>query len=409
MIAPRSTRAWLGLVSLFLFVSTAYADGLSDKYKIAEKLGNGAFKDVYAVEGHPELAIGILARNPGAWGNRPNLLNEEKAMLDRIAAAGVPTATILEISTYNGQKAYLQKRFATANRAPDYNTKRWEVLNETSIEDCHKIEAALVRSHLVVNDAQFLIGADGHVVLNDPLNIVEAGFFGQVSSAKPVLDQIERAAHEAIDARNTKLLNGMPEAQDPVLATYFARAKVALSYGDAVGEAALKEALLHYLESGQSTDEAREVAKAIRDGSFDVEFLRPKEAPKKANAVAVFLEDTFPKLARDLVSGGVRKLHEAASAVESDVVAAARALEFLGKKNVPATVAREERTPSEPTELVRELAARNGAELEDGERARLELLARGILERGADAPSPSIGINAVIERDVDAADHPVER
>jgi hypothetical protein len=400
-MVARPSRAWLGLVSVLLVVSTAYADTLSDRFKVAEKLGDGSYKNVYAVEGHPELALGIL--KPG---KRAETLDEEKALLDEYAAAGVPTATVFEVGTYDGRPAYLMKRFATGSKALDWETKRWEVLNETTIEDCRAIEAALKKAKISVWDAQFLVADDGHVVLNDPLALDQLEW-GGVTNAKPILLGIEQEAQEAIETR--KLLAGMPDAQDPVLETYFARARVALRYGDAHGEAALKEALLHYLESGPTTDEAREVARSIRDGTFDVEFLRPYEFPKKPSAVGVFFDGTFPKLARDLVSGGLKKLHAAASALETDVVAAAHALDFLGKKSVPAPLTRDPNTPREPTELVKALAAENRTRLDDAERARLEGIARGILERGADAPSPSIGINAVIERDVNAADHPVER
>ena len=400
MLRNFRARATLGVVSLLLFVSSAYADGLSDQYKIAEKLGNGAYKDVYAVEGHPELALGILRAQ---WQKQANVLEAEKAMLDKIAAAGVPTATVLEISTYNGQIAYLQKRFATANRAPDWNAKRWEVLNQTSIDDVHRIEAALVQAHMNVSDAQFLVGADGHVVLNDPLGI--GALNGPVSSAKGVLDQIERAAHEAIDARNTKLLQSMDEAKDPVLAQYFSRAKVALQYGDAAGEAALKEALLHYIESGNTTPVAQEVAKSIRDGTFEVELLRPNQAPTKPAAVAVALDQSFPKLAHDLVEGGVKKLRAVESTLETDFVAALHAFDFMGAKAVPEPIANDSKLPSEPTALAQALADRNGVPLDDATRAHLEEVARGIRDRGADVLAPRVGASALLERDLGAEEH----
>jgi hypothetical protein len=391
------TRAWLGLVSLFVFVSTAYADGLSDRYKIAEPLGVGAFKEVYAVEGHPELAIGILRPTAAA---RIDMLVREKATLERLAAAGVPTATVLEISTYQGRNAYLQKRFATGDRAPDWFTKRWEVLNETSIEDCRKIQAALVAANMDVLDAQFLVGADGHIVVNDPITIKPLK--GSAGEAKPVLDGIERAAREAIDARNEKLLQGMPDAQDPVVASTFVRAKVALEYGDAAGEAALKEALLHHLESGETTPEAREVAKSIRDGKFESEFLRSNEAPRNADALAISLEDAFPRLARDLVSAGTRRRLEAlAGALEADLTAVANAFAFLKRKNVAGDLARDSNLPSEPSALLRALAETDRAVVDDAERARLEALARGILERGTSERAPSVGITTLIEDRID--------
>jgi hypothetical protein len=342
MYSKLAKRALFGLVPLLLLAQSALAQDtpLSDRYRIAEKLGSGAFKDVYAVEGHPELALGIFERNEhGGWGDKTNLLQEEKAMLDKIASKGVPTATILEISTYDGKKAYLQKRFETANRAPDWQQKRWEVLNQTSIDDCEKIEAALKSGKLNVSDAQFLIGKDGHVVLSDPLSVTDLTDAPNQSSAKSVLDNIERAAHEAIDARSAKLLAAMPDAQDPALQQYFAQAKVALQWNDQAGEAALKEALLHYLESGDSTPESREVAKSIRDGTFEVEFLHQKtQAPQKPDAIKVVADGLFPRIARDLVLEGWKKIHETTDALEVDVLAAAHALDFLFAKKVPAEV-----------------------------------------------------------------------
>jgi len=398
MISRLNRRALLGLLPLLLLAQTARGDELSDRYKIAEKLGSGAFKDVYAVVDHPELALGIFERNRnGAWGDKTNLLEDEKAMLDKIAQAGVPTATILEISTYEGKKAYLQKRFLTANRAPDYQQKRWEVLNETTIEDCHKIESALVAAHMQVSDAQFLIGADGHVVLSDPLSIGVNN--GPTSSAKYVLDQIEQAAHEAIDARQAKLLAQMPEAQDPVLQRFFAEAKVALQWNDQAGETALKEALLHYLESGETTPEAKAVAKAIRDGTFEVEFLRANQAPQKPDALPLRLDGLFPRLARDLVLSGWKKVEKVADTLESDVLAAAHALDFLVAKKVPDGVAKDASQPRDPSELVKVLEARRGAPVDPAERARLEGLARAILERPA-APARTSGLSGLLDRAV---------
>jgi hypothetical protein len=407
MISKLRARALLGLLPLFLFAQVASADQLSDRYKIAEKLGSGAFKDVYAVEGHPELALGIFERNQnGAWGNKDNLLQEEKDMLDKIAAVGVPTATILEINTYDGKKAYLQKRYDTANRAPDWQTKRWEDLSETSIEDCHKIEAALVAAHLNVSDAQFLIGKDGHVVLSDPLSI-SWGAQGNVSSAKYVLDQIESAAREAVVARNKKLLASMPDAQDPVLQRYFAEAKVALQAGDAAGEAALKEALLHYLEAGATTPESQAVAQAIRDGTFDVELLHQGQAPSKPNAVPVVVDDMFPRVARDLVAEGWKKLNDTVTGLEADVSGLAHGLDFLFKKAAPEPVVNDTKAPTDPSALVKALEAKNGGNLDDAARAHLVDLASGILNRPG-APTRTTGLSGIIDKATDDAAHPVD-
>ncbi len=397
-------RALLGVLGLIVSASVAWADQLSDHYKIAEKLGNGAFKDVYAVEGRPDLAIGIFERNQnGGWGNKTNLLEEEKAMLDRIAAVGVPTAIVLEISTYDGKKAYLQKRFATANRAPDWGTKRWEVLNETSIEDCHKIEAALVAAHMNVSDAQFLVGSDGHVVLNDPLSISVSNT--PTSSARYVLDQIEREAKEAIEARAlAKALQGLPGADDPELADFFKHAQVTFPWNDAAKAAETQEALLHYLETGPTTPEALSVAKAVRDGTVKIDFVNRGQA----DTVVLTLDRPFPSMAAELLGNVWKKLDTAVVDLEAEVISVAHVLDFLGKKEAPDAVFSQDpllrrgaELRADPSALARAIADGRGLAQDDVARATLAARANAILGPRLDVTATSHGLTGALGGTID--------
>ncbi len=417
MLANRN-RALLGLVVALSFLgpAVAQAQDLDQKYKKADLLGSGSFKDVYTVEGHPELAIGIVNRSPQfqAFGadKIATMLEQEKSMLDRLDQAGIPAAKILEIGTYEGKKAYVQLRFLTGNRSPNWNTEKWNALNETTLADVQKIRDGLKAADLQVRDAQFLVGADGHVVFADPLAVYKNSEFpaefpaawktGIPQATETALSTIEQAAKASIDARKIKALAAMPGAKDAAIAQYFTKSLLALAPNDAAGAEALKEALLHYLETDTTTETAKAVAAAVRAGDLTVSFF-DNAAGQASNEVKVAIDGSFPKAAADLVAKGAAKLEKAASSLEADVVGLAHALRFLDAKEAPKNLDPND-VRGDPTALVNAAAAKNGAPLDDAGRAALVARANEVL--GSRTASKTPGVSGLIDRRVDGATDP---
>lgn len=388
------TACW-AVVALLVLVAPVRAEELSNRYPKGERLGSGMFKDVYSVAGRTDLVVGVLKE-----GSPEGMLQRERGMLRRLEKVGVPTAAILEVGTYEGRAAFVQKAYVTGNRAESWDKVRGKYLNETSLEDVAKIEKALLAAKLDVLDAQFLLGEDGHVVLNDPLKIER--LTDATIVAKPVLDDIAARARQAIAARNLKaLLKTMPGAEDPKLASYFERGELYVAPSDAEAKTALREALLHYLETGATNAAAKEVAAAVRSGRLVLELEPSRMSTITKNGIVVPHNQTFPKIAADLVREGMSKLHGGTSKIEADVVGTARALEFLQLKKAPAGLSNEPYVllHSNPAALVRLLAIPHPA-LEDGERARLEGVAHRIFERGGERGerSPTPGMLGGVDR-----------
>jgi hypothetical protein len=378
------------LALLFLArVASAQGNALDQRYKLGEVLGAGDYKVVYAVVDHPELALGV-AKYEGL----ADKFQEEKTSLDRLAKSGVPTVKLLELGTYGNKAAYVLERYAVGTKSGE---RRFELLNETSIADLKTIDAALAKAHLEVTDLQFLVGEDGHLVVGDPDAVLENA---SNDANHRAIEGLLRTAREAVLQRDLmKKIALMPGARDDALARYFRERIVEADPGDK--GASLTAALLHYLETGDSTDAARAVAKAVRGGSLKVAFANRWEGLDPGE-VFVELGRNFPTVAADLVRAGTKALENAGSTLEGDVVGLAHALSFLRVKKAPEGVDRKGPTDASigdlgPRTLVDRLAA--GTTVDPAERARLEGRAKAILDRGPRTP----GITAVLGRERDEA------
>jgi hypothetical protein len=412
----------LGFVLLASSLALAQ-EKLDKKYELGEELGSGTFKTVYTVKGHPELVIGV--QHATEFGDytpeqMASVLKDEKKMLDRLARAGVPTSTILSIGTFDGKPAYLQRRFETGDRAPDWYQKKDQILNETTIEDIHTIEDKLEKAHLDVNDAQFLVSSDGHIVVSDPLGIETKQ--DEPTTVKGVLDGIEQEAQQVIQARHdaaVAALAALPEASDKKIGRYLKDTQPPESARSAAGKAKLTEALLRYIETPQTTKIAQEVAAAIRKGDLSLKLLvtdAALEAEGAENEVRVALRQSFPKLAADIVREGAKRLHDGENTVWRDVVAGVHWLGFLKAKNVPAAAVPEDRLPAraegaEPLALVELLAGESIADLTPQQRGMLAARAKQILDRapvGAE-PSATEGVKGILEEKLAGDRDKVER
>jgi hypothetical protein len=200
------------LVIIVLAALPARAQGALDRtYERGDEVGKGTFKEFYEVKGHPDLVLGVVVKTFDAplGGDEEDEdtvhqlpLDKEKALLDRLARKGLPVAEILAWGTYGGKPAYVQKRFVTSDRAEDFFTKkRWELLNENTIADLEKIEKIFKKERIDVADLQFLVAADGHLAIADPMKIVRRTY---MNDADEVLPTLMNWAREAIAARAAK-------------------------------------------------------------------------------------------------------------------------------------------------------------------------------------------------------------
>jgi len=219
----RAISSKLLAVALLLFIAlpAKAQDALESTYKLGERIGKGTFKSFYEVKDHPDLVLGIVERPvDSALGEedddpetpRQLPLEKEKALLDRLEAKGLPVAKILAIGTFGGKPAYVQKRFESSDRDPDFYTKkRWELLNENTIKDLESIEKTLKKNRIDVADLQFLVAKDGHVAIADPMKVVRRT---SINDADEVIPTLIFWAKEAIAARE-KAATKADEAKTP--------------------------------------------------------------------------------------------------------------------------------------------------------------------------------------------------
>ncbi|HEY4238886.1 MAG TPA: DUF4157 domain-containing protein [Kofleriaceae bacterium] len=178
------------------------AGDASTRYKLGKPLGSGGEKRVYAIEGHDDLVIGVVEGDKGSTAR----LQEEKALMDELKGEGMPVVDIQEITTFEGKPAVIMKRFMQGSKdvvkytGAQNNPKNRQLryvgespyLNETSVADLQKIAKLMKTAPVKIDDLQFLIGADGHIVIADPLRVT----VGESPSAKnlEMIQMLIRAA-----------------------------------------------------------------------------------------------------------------------------------------------------------------------------------------------------------------------
>jgi hypothetical protein len=141
---------------------------------LGERIGSGGNKDVYAIQGRNDLAIGILRRG------EIEELNTEIEVLQRIESQGLQTIEVLGTTTHNGRPAIMMKKYAQGSKGivrskggvPErVDSADIRLLNQNSIDDLEKIHSILQRKKIYIDDLQFLIAEDGRVYITDPIDI----------------------------------------------------------------------------------------------------------------------------------------------------------------------------------------------------------------------------------------------
>jgi hypothetical protein len=241
-------------------------DALDDRYKpTSEVLGAGDYKVAFGVEGHPDLVVAIAKYDDASSTFMKEKLAKEKADLETLERAHVYVTKVVAVGTIGGKAAIVMKRYASGTKAPDWSESRWSLLNETSVLELKKIERALLASGLEIQDLQFLVDPEGHVVVADPEAVGE--HVASPSDVKHVIDAHIREAEAAIAWRKLEArLRQMPGADDERFRDLFAKRDLTPAWGDQAANARITAALLDWLEHGETTDEARAVVAAIRSG-----------------------------------------------------------------------------------------------------------------------------------------------
>ncbi len=183
--------------------------GVFQNATLGKKLGEGSEKDVYSLVEHPNVVMGISTSEDveGAIGR----LREEVNLLNTLALMGIPVAEVIGIIDYKGRAAVVMTRYAEGSKGIVTNDKEnfnapvrvgnSAHLNAKSIEDLNLIMKKFQKEDVQIDDIQFLIGADGTVVVSDPLAV-------RKGKATPnMLQMINRLVETAAENELRKLLD----------------------------------------------------------------------------------------------------------------------------------------------------------------------------------------------------------
>ncbi len=136
----------------------------------------------------------------------PKLLESELEVLKRVEELGLPVPKNFGKTTYPGlfgldTTAVIQERMVASSK----DFIKWDLsdqldrlspLNERTIKDLEAIKRFATNNQIRIQDMQFLVGWNGHVVINDPMMPV----FG----VEPDLRQLEKlmeVAQRALELR----------------------------------------------------------------------------------------------------------------------------------------------------------------------------------------------------------------
>ena len=111
-----------------------------------------------------------------------NKIDDEINLLKQLEALGMPTVNAEKI-IIDGKPGILMDRYAQESKSivafnkakgkvtlkPDADTS---LLNQNSIDDLIKIKRIMNDDKIRINDLQFLIKEDGHIVIADPLDVI---------------------------------------------------------------------------------------------------------------------------------------------------------------------------------------------------------------------------------------------
>ncbi|MCZ2343949.1 MAG: hypothetical protein LC104_19445 [Bacteroidales bacterium] len=144
------------------------------------RLGEGGNKIVSAVVGDETKAVGVLK-----VGKPDKALQEEIELIQDLKDAGLPTVNVVGTTVIENRPAIVMDRYVLGSKSvvKTVNGKPTivgasSILNQQSVLDLESIKRTMIDKKIKIDDLQFLIAADGHVVVADPLKV----FTGQAPS-----------------------------------------------------------------------------------------------------------------------------------------------------------------------------------------------------------------------------------
>jgi filamentous hemagglutinin len=156
-------------------------------------LGRGGNKDVYVLS--DTHVVGVLRS-----GENPAILEKEITMLRELGALGLPVLNAQGPIMVDGRPAVLYDRFVQGSKdVVKLQRNRVRIigesslLNEKSIADLQTIRRIMINKNIWINDLQFLIGDDGHIVISDPLDY-KAGLRSPSKNNLDMIDLLIKAA-----------------------------------------------------------------------------------------------------------------------------------------------------------------------------------------------------------------------
>jgi hypothetical protein len=300
-------RQLLAFVALLALATPSRGQELDSHYPRGEFISSGDYKGVFAVEGQPDLVLAIAKwddETPASFMKKK--FAQEKSWLDELARNKIYVPEVVATGTYEGRAAMVLKRYLAGSKSDDWERVKWDVLNERSILELKKIERGFLRSGLEIQDFQVLVDKDGHVAVFDPEKLGK-----HVDSPSDVTRSISglvRQAEAAIAWRKLAAeIKAMPGALEGRFKDFFGRRVIVPASEGVVGQKALVDAVLFYLEDGKTTDAARSAVTAVRAGTVKLAFQNRWEGLGEGEAL-LGGGATFPELAAELVRNVTKHL-----------------------------------------------------------------------------------------------------
>ncbi|MDE7416480.1 MAG: hypothetical protein K2N44_09295, partial [Lachnospiraceae bacterium] len=148
---------------------------IEDGYDLGELIGKGGNKEVYLFGDDKVIAI-------TQDGKPLTSIDKEISMLRQLDELGLPVINAEKVIV-DGKPGILMDRCAQDSKSivaldktkgkvmlkPNADTS---LLNQNSIDDLTKIKQIMNNDKIKINDLQFLIKEDGHIVIADPLDVI---------------------------------------------------------------------------------------------------------------------------------------------------------------------------------------------------------------------------------------------
>lgn len=182
---------------------------LEQRYPRGKPIGTtGGPKRAFRVAGREDVILRIAKTTRGGG------FASEWEALASLEAIGVPVVGRIERGTYfdpalapEPLEADVLEAFVLGSKDPGFRDTAVRLLNARSLDDLDLIEGQLRRHRVVVQDLQFLVGADGRLVVCDPTSLtwVSPENTGFVGTGRPAfqerLDAMRGLILEALDRR----------------------------------------------------------------------------------------------------------------------------------------------------------------------------------------------------------------